>query len=113
MPSIKQKKEQRGFGLWNVSDDDGLYAGYLFRTCRHARQASPSGRLSRPLSLLCANRGLISPVRAPSTLETERPHGIWTPSTADSIPREAHVLEVFGIPYSPMTVGPGNSITIE
>ena len=38
-------------------------------------------RLPRPLRLLCANRGHVSPP-APSTLETERPDG----NTADSIP---------------------------
>ena len=54
--SIRRKKEQRGVWFADVTTTNYLPVIFL---------PSVSHRLSRPLRLLCANRGHVPPCRAP------------------------------------------------
>ena len=55
-----QKKEQRGW--WDGRNDDELFTGYLLRRASFFQASPRTPRLPRPLRLLCANRGHLSPL---------------------------------------------------
>lgn len=94
----------------NVSSDDGIYGGYpplaAIREGCLLTQASFS--LPRPLSLLCANRGHIIYCLPPFHTGNRKAARAQSGHPAQPIvyTTEAHVLEVFGIPYNPVAVGP-------
>ena len=108
-PIDQTKKGTKGVWSVNVSDDDEMYVGYppLLQPFASVLTSSASLRLSRPLSLLCANRGYI--ISCPPLPHWKQKGRIETGHPAQPIlySTEAHVLEVFGFPYNPVTVGPG------